>query len=140
MNREKWLIAYRKNKQAIWINVRLTNGEEHYCGEFSQWLEVRESCKEHGLFVEELSLQFRSHEVVIDINEAEGIYVIRSVMGQFGGSTKHYMTVGILKCGVVYKTMWLVPELIIEKEYEDDVQSCFEEAFIYDETQKNREE
>ena len=44
--------------------------------------------------------------------------------------------VGILKGQEVHKTMWCVPELVIEKSYIDDIESCFEEALIYNEKTK----
>jgi len=34
--------------------------------------------------------------------------------------------------------MWITPELILDKEYEDEIENCFEEAIIYDKTQENR--
>ena len=52
-------------------------------------------------------------------------------MGQMGAQNKKYYTTGILKNGIVYKKMWLIPELVVEKELEDDIEDCFEEALIY---------
>ena len=51
-------------------------------------------------------------------------------MGQMCSENKQFYTTGILKDGIVYKQMWLVPELIVEKELEDDIEDCFEEALI----------
>jgi len=130
-NRDKWLEQYRSNKHAIWINIRLTNGEELYYDEYDGWLTVKKICDEEDIFIEEISLQFRSHEVDIDLTDAEGIYLVRSVMGQFGGITKNYFTTGILKQNKVYKKMWIVPELIVDKEVVDNIEDCFEEALIY---------
>jgi len=130
-NRDQWLQHYRSNKHAIWINVRLTNGEEHYYDEYEAWRSLKKICDEEDLFIQELSLQFRSHEVDIDLTNAEGIYLIRSAMGQFGGQTRHYFTTGILNKEKVHKKMWLVPELVVDKEFTDDIKDCFEEALIY---------
>jgi len=138
MDNEKWLKHYRTNKSAIWINVKLTSGEEFYNDDFAQWLEIKQKCDAEKLFVKELSLQFRSHKVDIDLTDAEGLYLIRSIMGQVGVDSKQYFTTGVLKDGVVHKQMWLVPELLIEKEFSDHVEDCFEEALIYDKTKKNR--
>ena len=131
MDNQKWLEHYRTNKSAVWINVKLTNGEEFYNNDFAKWLEIKKKCDAEKLFVEELSLQFRSHKVDIDLTDAEGLYLIRSVMGQVGVDSKQYFTTGILKDNIVHKQMWLVPELLIEKELSDHVEDCFEEAFIY---------
>ena len=58
-------------------------------------------------------------------------------MGQMGQKTKNFYTTGILKRGIVHKKMWLIPELVVEKELEDDLGDCFEEALIRDEQKKS---
>lgn len=138
MDKKKWLKKYRTNKSAIWINVQLTNGEEFYYDEFEGWRELKTKCEDENLFIQELSLQFRSHEVTIDLEDAEAVYLIRSVMGQMGADTRQYYTTGILKDGIVHKKMWMIPELVVDKELQDDIEECFEEALIYDKTKKNR--
>tara|TARA_Y100000817_G_C16432195_1_gene356886 strand:+ start:17 stop:430 length:414 start_codon:yes stop_codon:yes gene_type:complete len=130
-NRDKWLERYRSNKRATWVNVRLTNGEEHYYDQYEGWRSLKERCDKENIFIQEMSLQFRSHQVDIDLTDAEGIYLIRSLMGQLGGNTRDYLTTGILKGDKVYKKMWIVPELIVDKEMTDSVEDCFEEALIY---------
>ena len=52
-------------------------------------------------------------------------------MGRMGGKSNEYYTTGILKDGTMHKHMWLIPELIVEKELHDDLDECFEEAIIY---------
>ena len=131
MKKTNWLEQYISNKSAIWINVMLTNGQEFYYDKYDGWLSIKEKCEKEALFVKELTLQFRSHEVEIDLTDAEGVYLIRSAMGQFGGTTKNYFTTGILKQNKVYKKMWIVPELVVDKEIEDNIEDCFEEALIY---------
>lgn len=131
MNKNEWLKSYRTNKKAIWINIRLTNGEEFYFDKFEGWKATKLKCESENLFVEELSLQFRSHEVKIDV-EGEAVYLIRSVMGKMGGKSVNYYTTGVLKDWTVYKKMWIIPELIVEKELEDSIDECFQEALIYD--------
>jgi hypothetical protein len=132
MSQSKWLEKYRTNKDAIWIRGVLTNGEEFYHDTFDAWLSVKDKCQNEGLFVNELSLQYRSHKVDIDLSDAEAVYLIRSVMGKFGGKSKDYYTTGTLKNGKVYKNMWVLPELVVEKELIDDIEECFEEALLYD--------
>ena len=83
-------------------------------------------------------MQFRSHEVTIDVEDAEAVYLVRSVMGQMGGESRQYYTTGRLEGGKMHKKMWLTPELIVEKELTDEIDECFEEAIIYNEkTQEN---
>lgn len=137
MSNQEWISKYRSNKQAIWIKCELTDGSKHYHDQFSGWMEIKELCKKNKCFIKDLKLSYRSHEVNIDLEEAEGIYLIRSAMGQMGQETKNFYTTGVLKRGIVHKKMWLIPELVVEKELEDDLGDCFEEALIRDEQKKS---
>lgn len=137
---DKWIDAYRTNKSAVWIRCTLSNGEELFYDKFDGWKEVKAKCEKEKLFFNSLSLQFRSHKIDVDITDCDGIYLIRSVMGQIGSETRNYYTFGRIFDNKVKKQMWLVPELIIDKEFEEDVSDCFQEAIIYNETRKNRKE
>jgi len=61
-------------------------------------------------------------------------------MGTMGGASTNYYTFGVLKDGKMHKEMWLVPELIMEKEMVDDLDQCFEEVIIYNEKKKKNTE
>lgn len=137
MNNEKWIEAYRKNKNAIWIKCNLSNGETLFFDKFEGWKTIKKICEDEKVFLTKLSLQFRSHEVDIDIGNCDGIYLIRSVMGQLGSDTQNFYTFGKVIGSKVHKKMFLVPELIVTKEVEDDIEDCFAEAIIYNETKKN---
>ena len=136
MNNEKFLEQYMDNKDAIWIKARLDDGSEFFMDKHKGWRDLKGYCLDNRAFLEELKLQFRSHEVDINIEDAQGVYLVRSVLGKMGGSTRDFYTVGILKGQEVHKTMWCVPELVIEKSYIDDIESCFKEALIYNEKTK----
>jgi len=140
MDKDKWIKSYRTNKRAVWIRCKLTSGEEFNYDDFSGWRTIKNKCEKENLFLSQLYLQYRSHKCKIDVSDAEAVYLVRSVLGQMGGDTKNYYTVGTLIDGTVYKKMWIVPELIVDKEYEDEIENCFEEAIIYDKTKENREE
>jgi hypothetical protein len=136
MNNEKWLEHYRTNKNAIWIKCKLTNGEDLFFDNFNGWKLIKEKCDSQSLFIDKLFLQFRSHEIDIDINNCDGIYLVQSIIGQFGADTKKYYTTGKIIGNKVYKKMWMIPELICNEEFEDDITDCFAEAIIYDKTKK----
>ena len=139
MNRDKWLKHYRTDKNAVWIKCKFTSGFEVYYSSFKGWKQIKSICKKKSLFIEELELQYRSHCVTIDVEEVEAVYLIRSVMGTMGGGSNKYYTTGILKDGKMHKKMWLIPELIVEKELCDNLDECFEEAIIYNgKKKKNR--
>lgn len=137
---DKWLEAYRGNKSAIWIRCLLSSGEELFYDKFDGWLNLKEKCEKEKVFFNTLSLQFRSNKLDLDIKDCDAIYMIRSVMGQIGSDTRNYYTVGKVRGTKVSKQMILVPELIVDKEFEEDVSECFSEAIIYNETAKNRKE
>lgn len=137
---ETWLKAYRANKDAIWIRCKLSNNEELFYDKFEGWLSIKEKCEKENLFFNELSLQFRSNNFHIDTKDCDGIYLIRSVLGQVGSESKNYYTVGKIYGTAVKKQMVLVPELIVDKEFEQNVSECFAQAVIYNETTKNRKE
>lgn len=138
-----WLEHYRTNKNAVWIKCKLTNGEELFYDKFAGWLSLKEKCLRENLFFSRLSLQFRSHEVELDVDNCDGVYLIRSLLGEFGGRTRQYFTFGRVDGENVSKKMWLVPELVADKQRVDHVSECFSEAIIPNvlkETPTNREE
>ena len=136
MNNEEWLKKYRTNKSAVWLKVRLSDGQEFFFDTHRGWKGIKTICDTKKIFLTELHLQFRSHEVTIDVEDVEGVYFVRSILGQVGADSKHYYTVGVLKDNEMHKKMWLIPELVPEKEYADDLSECFEEAIIYNEKKK----
>lgn len=137
MNPDKFIEAYKTNKTAVWIRCKLTNGEEYNFDKHEQWRDLKERCESEKIYFSELCLQYKSHKESIDIDDSDGIYLIRSAMGQMGGETKNYFTVGTVNGDKVKKKMWLTPELIVDKEYEDEIENCFKEAIIYDKTKEN---
>jgi hypothetical protein len=138
MDDKKWIPLYKKNKDAIWIRAKLTNGEEVNYDDYSGWRDLKNYCETNKLFFEELYLQFKSHQVELNTDGVGGIYIVRSIKGSLSsGANQHYYTVGLVKGSKVFKQMYLTPELIIDKEYEDEISECFTEAIIYDKTKKN---
>ena len=125
-------------EKEVFINVELSNGRDVYFSDYDNWLKIKSICSSEDLTLSRLALQFRSHLEEIDIANAEAVYLVRSVMGQIGERSKSYLTTGTLINNVVHKKMWLTPELIIEKEYEDTIEGCFEEAMIYNGEGKKR--
>jgi hypothetical protein len=132
-----WIQDYKKNIDGLWIRCTLTTGEELYFDKFDGWKTIKAICDKEKLFIDSLSLQFRSHKIDLDVKNCDAVYLIRSVFGQLGGETKNYYTFGRVVGDKVKKQMWLVPELIMDKEFEETINECFAETIIYNETQKN---
>jgi len=94
------------------------------------WVSLVSHTSEESTYLTELALQYRSHEEKLDLTEAKGIYLITSAMCSMGGASRNYLTFGKVNGNSVKKQMWIIPELIIEKEYDDTIDNCFEEAII----------
>lgn len=142
-DKDKWINFYSKDKNNVkhcFIKVKVSNGKNFFFKErdYKQWFQVKDYCEKNSLSIERLSLQFRSNECTIDLEDSDGVYLVRSAMGTIGQKTKHYLTVGLVKDNIVEKKLYVVPELILEKEYTDTLDHCFEEALILnEETSKN---
>ena len=131
-DKKNFVEAIRNNRSSVFFSVGLSNNKKYYSSDHKDWFEIKEICESNSLCITSLSLQFRSHKEDCDVNGAEAIYLIRSAMGRIGQtSTRNYYTAGKLIKGVVHKTMWITPELVEEKTYEDTLENCFEEALIY---------
>tara|TARA_R100000742_G_C4276792_1_gene98113 strand:- start:561 stop:992 length:432 start_codon:yes stop_codon:yes gene_type:complete len=141
MNHQKFLKVYRTDKNASWIKVKLSDNTEHYFSHHRSWLEVKRRCDEKDLNVLELHLSFKSHNIEIELEDIDAIYLVKSVLGMMGGITNHYITIGRLIDGKMHKDMYRVPELTKEKGEVVGLDECFKQAIIYyDKTKENREE
>lgn len=125
-----WLEEYRKDKYKIWIRATLSDGKDYYLPEFSQWIDLKNLCQEHKLRVTKVGLQYRSHSIEVDANDADGVYLIRSLIGVMGENSKQTITIGKLYGDIIKKTMWITPELIEELQSEDNIEDCFKEVLI----------
>jgi len=136
-DREKWSQVFKTNVRATWLIVTLKDGTEYFIDNTDRWHELKRYCDNNKIFLSKLSIQFKSHRERIDITNIDGIYFAKSVIGILGAESKQTYTIGKIKDGIVHKTLWLIPELIVEKEYEDYESGCFEESIIYDKAKKN---
>lgn len=142
MDEQKWKDHYSKcDYNRIWVKMMTDDGKHFFFSDYDDWYKVQDYCKENSVFIKDMHLQFRSHQCIMELGDIEGLYFVRSVMGAMGQKSKNFFTVGLLKDGMVHKKMWLVPELIVEKEMIDPLDQCFEEAMLYNEKKrKNRKE
>ncbi len=137
MTEQAWLAKYRQNKEAVWIKLEMTDGTFQYHDHFKGWLEVKRLCDETGIFIKNMSLQYRSHRLPLDIpSDCDALYFIRSLKGAIGGTAKDHYTVGTARNGIVHKLMITIPELTIEDQTDDPVAKCFPEALIYNAEKK----
>lgn len=133
MDNQKWLDFYQKDKsntRRVFVKVMLDDEKHFFFHEYNDWFAVKDYCDKNKRRIAEIQLQFRSNCQKIDLSGADGVYLVRSVMGSPGMESKNYLTVGVLKGDEVHKCMYLVPELIVDKQYTDTLSQCFEEATI----------
>jgi hypothetical protein len=126
----EWLKHYRSNKDAVWIKCHTSDGIDRYMHKMSDWVELVKLSLKSDVFLQSLSIQYRSHEEPLDIVGCDRVYLITSVMGSMGNPSRDYLTFGKVIGDVVEKQMWLIPELIVEKTYNDTIENCFKEAII----------
>lgn len=131
-----WLEEYKKNKYNTWIRAILTNSQEIYLKEYSEWLDLKTYCIKNNLGIIKVGLQYRSHSIEVDLNNTDGAYLVRSILATFGQEEKQTYTIGKIIGSKVHKTIWIIPELIQHIEEEDTIEQCFEEAIIYNHCEK----
>lgn len=131
-----WLQEYRKDKYNVWVRVILSNNQEYYLRDYNQWFEIKKICEENTLNVSKIGLQYRSHSIEVDTENADGVYLVRSMIGIMGETAKHSFTIGKIFGNKVKKQIWVTPELIEESSDEDSLEDCFIEAIIYNNVTK----
>lgn len=129
---EQWLQEYRKDKYKIWIRATLSNNQEYYLPDIRDWKNLKEICKTNKLKIKKVGLQYRSHSIEVDTSDTDGVYLIKSVIGMIGETTKQTVTIGKLYGDTIHKSMWITPELIEELKTTDSIENSFEEVLIYD--------
>jgi hypothetical protein len=137
---ENWRKIYssssHEDRKKIWVSITTSDNKELYLRKFEDWYSFQEYVNQNNLKIDKIGLRYKSNLISIDTLNSDGVYLIRSVKGQFGSKTKQCFTVGIINGDKVQKTMILTPELIEEQSYEDNIENCFEEAIIYHEQRK----
>jgi hypothetical protein len=130
---DNWRKVYASgnNHKNIWIVIETSDNNIVYLEKYDQWLTFKNYCSENKLNINSVGLQYKSNLVSTDTKNADAVYVIRSVKGQMGGTSRDCYTIGIINGDKAKKTMWLTPELIEDSSYEDDLENCFTEALIY---------
>jgi hypothetical protein len=131
-----WLIEYKKDKTLTWFKVTLSDKLDYYFSNYSDWADIKRICESNKLNVIAIGLQYKSNSCNVDTIDADGVYLIRSALGAMGEITRQTITIGKLYNKIVYKTMWVVPELVEQLNDQDVIENCFEEAIIYNDKQK----
>jgi len=123
-------------KKNIWVFIKLSNDTEIYLKHYNQWFDIKNWLTNTNNSISQVGLRYRSNQISVDVDNCDGVYLVRSIKGEFGGRTKECYTIGKITNDIVSKTMWLTPELIEESSFTDKIEDCFEEAIIYNEQKR----
>ena len=128
-----WSKEYQnpEKQKLIWIRIVFSDGKIIFLEQFKQWLTIQDYCIKQNISVKEVGLQYATHRITEKVDDCDGVYLVRSIKGEFGGQTKHCYTIGKLVGNKIHKKAWLVPELIFQFSSVDDVESSFAEAIVY---------
>lgn len=103
-----------------WV-VRLNNEEIIYADDDrpgedppSAWLRLGAYCRDNGLYIVQMWLQFRSVRIEVKPANADGYFFAKSVFAVWGDDQSYeaYVVGTLREDGKVYTTQWRVPELI----------------------------
>jgi len=89
------------------------------------WLRLKEHCLEKKLYIKNIRLQNRSHNIAIP-SEKEGYYFTKAVGGTFGGPNFHLYFVGWVEKGGVIVQKYKIPELIKRGTEVREIEECRE--------------
>jgi hypothetical protein len=135
---EEWLEHFRHDIYKIWIRASLSNGKEYYLPEHSDWMRLKPICEENKLNVEKVGIQYKTHFVEVDTTNTDGVYIVQSILATFGSQARQTITIGKVYGNNVKKDIWITPELLKEFEEESNIESCFEQAIIYNYDKKEQ--
>lgn len=129
-NAEDWKKEYKKDKSKIWIRTNLSNGEEIFFTDYSDWYKIQEEISSKSLSVSSVKLQYRSNVVEHSLEGYDGVYLIRSVLGTPGGESIQTLTIGGVEGNLVHKKIWMLPGLVNEDSHTESIDNCFKEALV----------
>jgi len=130
---DEWRKVYASgsNHKTVWIVIEMSDGNTIYLDSYNKWLTLKTYCQDKKVKINSIGLQYKTNLIKTDTSDKDGVYLIRSVKGQMGGTSRDCFTIGVVNGTKVSKTMWLTPELVEDSSYEDDLDNCFIEAIIF---------
>lgn len=129
---DNWKRAYQspENRKKIWIYIKLSNDTLLFLDDYSKWLTIDQYCKANSLTIKEIGLQYKTNRITENVENYEGIYLVRSLKAEFGASPKQCYTIGRVVQDKIEKKTWILPELTFAHASVDTVKQSFEEAIV----------
>lgn len=106
----------------------------------SAWLRLKEYCEETGNEIETMGLQFRSHMVENFLPRAcSKFYFCKSIVGNME-DTKEFYIIGHVSGNpkIFFRYWFAIPELVLVKSEQTNIDLLFEEAIIENGKRKTR--
>lgn len=132
--KEQFLARYKQlpssERRNVWIIVHTSDGIDVYLEEYKDWLTIGDYCAANNVTINSISLQYRSHIINFDTTDGDGVYLSKTAKGSLGGETKQCYSIGVVRYGKVYRTLYAVPELSEDLKLEDNVEDCLKEALV----------
>ena len=127
---KNWKNYYKTSgiRRNTWIVVS-TDDKDLYLENHKDWINIKDYIGKTR--IKAIGLQYRSHRIeAANDPKAEGLYVVPSAKGEYGGNTKQCYTIGVIHGDKVDKCMWIIPELVPDDKYIDELKRCFPEAIV----------
>jgi len=135
-----WRERYRSDqahKRDTWIVCKLSNGSTIYLSEDYDLKLLKPFCKSNKFDIIDVGLRYRSHELWLEPEKCDGVYIVKSIKGYMNSKPTHCVVLGVIKGEVVEKKAYMTPELVISYEDTDKVENCFKEMLIYNDQKEN---
>lgn len=137
LGKEEFDKRYQTNKNNFrkntWVLCVLNDGRSVYISQDEDFRNINKFCIDNKVFIEKLSLKYKSHVVKFDIEGGDGVYIVKSLKSSLGSETVDCIVLGKIDGDKVYKTAFKSPELVEMYSDTDCVKDCFLEALIYNE-------
>ena len=142
LSKQEFDNRYQANKNNFrrntWVQCVLSDGRWAYISQDEDFRNIKKFCIDNKVFIEKISLKYKSHVVKFDIEGGDGVYIVKSVKGSIGAETVDCIVLGKIDGDKVYKKAYKSPELVEMYSDTDCVDDCFLEALIYNEKRQGK--
>jgi hypothetical protein len=142
LGKEEFEKRYQTNKNNFrrntWVLCVLNDGRWAYVSQDEDFRNIKKFCIDNKVFIEQLSLKYKSHVVKFDTEGGDGVYIVKSVKGAINAETVDCIVLGKIDGDKVYKKAFKSPELVEMYSDTDCVDNCFLEALIYNEKRQGK--
>lgn len=129
-NKDTWLEEYRKDKSKVWVWVYLYDDSSFGFNEYTDWYEVIDKLRDSKKSISKIVLQYKSTIHEFSLSGFDGVYFVRSVLGEIGQDAIQTLTIGGVSQDKVYKQIFIKDGLIKKYTEVSNIGECFEKAML----------